>query len=105
MVDLDYFKAANDTFGHLAGDALLKEVAERLTDLARNGDIVARIGGDEFVIVQVGIHHEEDDGFPGGPRSAITRSRFEDCMRCSSMNTPNREVGGRTVERPNSAGA
>ena len=44
----------------MAGDAILKAVADRLTDLARNGAIVARIGGDEFVFIQVGIHHEEE---------------------------------------------
>lgn len=51
-LDLDRFKEANDRFGHPAGDALLKQVAARLKALAATNDLVIRMGGDEFVLVQ-----------------------------------------------------
>ena len=54
-LDLDYFKQANDTFGHPIGDALLCAVGRRLREYVRETDIVARLGGDEFAILQIGV--------------------------------------------------
>jgi len=51
LIDLDGFKGVNDTDGHLAGDAVLRGVADVLTDVARTSDVACRLGGDEFAIV------------------------------------------------------
>jgi diguanylate cyclase len=60
MVDLDRFKSINDSLGHQAGDALLVEVAQRLRSSLRKVDTLARIGGDEFVIILSGVRSSHD---------------------------------------------
>jgi diguanylate cyclase (GGDEF)-like protein len=60
FLDLDRFKGVNDTLGHSVGDQLLRLVTERLLLAARETDTVARVGGDEFAIVQVGISQPAD---------------------------------------------
>ena len=60
MLDLDKFKAVNDTLGHPAGDQLLVEVARRLKASVRETDVLARLGGDEFAIVQEGAANQHE---------------------------------------------
>jgi diguanylate cyclase (GGDEF)-like protein/PAS domain S-box-containing protein len=60
FLDLDHFKVINDSLGHSIGDALLQQVSKRLKNAVRDGDTVARVGGDEFTIVLQELSHAQD---------------------------------------------
>ena len=65
FVDLDRFKAVNDTYGHVVGDRLLKAVSDRMQGCVRGEDTVARVGGDEFIVVLAELARGVDAGLVG----------------------------------------
>jgi diguanylate cyclase (GGDEF)-like protein/PAS domain S-box-containing protein len=89
-IDLDHFKTVNDTLGHPVGDDLLKAVARRLLDCVRDTDTVARVGGDEFAIIQVAIEAPND--------AAILARRL-----CDAIRSPY-EINGHAVIADTSVG-
>jgi len=87
-VDLDQFKVVNDTFGHIAGDALLKQLAELVHSKIRSTDVLARLGGDEFGILLERCNEKRAVEVAEAIRGAIEGYRFEwqgsfTTIRCS----------------------
>lgn len=71
MIDLDGFKKANDEYGHSAGDAILRQVSERLQILCPDAICISRIGGDEFVLLQ---HHLNNEDFSAEQDAALRKA-------------------------------
>ncbi len=71
ILDLDHFKQVNDSHGHLTGDAVLKEVARRISHAVRSYDMVARYGGEEFLVVLPGCDKDQTHGCAERVRAAV----------------------------------
>ncbi|WP_448190731.1 diguanylate cyclase domain-containing protein [Azospirillum sp. sgz301742] len=77
MLDLDRFKPVNDTYGHGVGDGVLKQVAQRLQNITRRSDVVARVGGDEFSILQLDVSSPDDAAVLAGKIVATLSEPYE----------------------------
>lgn len=77
FIDLDRFKTVNDTAGHAAGDALLMRVAELVRARVRTGDLLCRIGGDEFALILYGCSVAEAQTIAENLRQAVEKFRFK----------------------------
>jgi diguanylate cyclase (GGDEF)-like protein len=76
MIDIDHFKSVNDTFGHLTGDKILRWVAQTLAATARTGDIIGRIGGEEFAVILPWTDQEQAGNLAGRIRESLATSRL-----------------------------
>ena len=74
LIDLDHFKGVNDELGHLAGDAILHEVAQRLNTTVRLYDIVGRYGGEEFIVAAAELNAERPHQFAERLRTSVSSS-------------------------------
>lgn len=77
MIDVDYFKKINDTYGHLVGDMVLKKIAIALTKITREIDIVSRYGGDEFLVLLINTEEKQAKKMAERIRSAVETMEFE----------------------------
>jgi len=77
MADVDHFKKINDTYGHLVGDVVLKEVGRRLAEGVRTYDSVGRYGGEEFLVIVPGCGPADLAASAERLRRSIAESKFE----------------------------
>ena len=90
ILDLDYFKSANDTYGHMFGDQVLKFLAERMRRSIRGGDIAARVGGDEFLIF---LEYKDDlESTIDGIYNRVNGGVYEDFTISVSMGVASTEI-------------
>jgi diguanylate cyclase (GGDEF)-like protein len=77
MADIDHFKNVNDVHGHLAGDAVLKEVADAMSSILRRGDFLVRYGGEEFLVVLPGARSADIEVIADRIRSVVHQQVVE----------------------------
>ncbi len=78
MLDIDYFKKVNDTYGHLVGDKVLKEIAHIISNSVRPGDIVGRYGGEEFIVLLPSISKEAVTDIAEKIRTTVEKTTFKE---------------------------
>ena len=98
MIDIDYFKSVNDTLGHAAGDAVLREFSSRLISNVRGLDLVSRYGGEEFVIIIPGADPALASGVAERLRKAIAGTPFRVASNGESL-TVTASIGIAALER------
>jgi diguanylate cyclase (GGDEF)-like protein len=76
MLDIDHFKQVNDTYGHLAGDSVLRECVNRIRSVLRQYDSLGRFGGEEFLVVVPGVEKDPAAAVSARIRSAIDGEDF-----------------------------
>jgi diguanylate cyclase len=110
LIDIDHFKQFNDRYGHLVGDLVLKQVGRVLTQTMRETDLVARFGGEEFVVVLPSSGAQEARRAAERARAAIDRLMMEHDGRqlrvsvsCGAAHTTTEDTPERLVERADSA--
>ncbi len=77
LIDMDFFKAVNDTHGHDIGDAVLREFAQRLRRNIRGVDLACRFGGEEFVVLMPDTDFQQAQGVAERVRAAVSERSFE----------------------------
>jgi diguanylate cyclase (GGDEF)-like protein len=77
MADIDHFKRVNDTYGHVEGDHVLREFAERVKRMLRQGDSVCRVGGEEFLLIASGSDEAGGMYIAERIREAIAKTPFQ----------------------------
>ncbi len=94
MVDVDFFKAYNDHYGHAGGDQCLRQVAQAMADEVRPGDLVARYGGEEFAVVLSDVSAEEILRIGERIRACVESLAIPHAMRPDSARSVTVSVGG-----------
>lgn len=103
LFDIDHFKSVNDSWGHLAGDAVLTQLADHVMRVIRAEDVLARFGGEEFAILSRGIDREGARQFAERLRSSVERGVFVYSARlaeqgASEASPPMRETNRLTMQ-------
>ena len=91
MLDVDHFKRVNDTWGHAAGDAVLRELAQRIESQVRASDVAARYGGEEFVVLLPNTLVESATLLAERIRNAISKTPFD--LPCGEQVTVTVSIG------------